>query len=298
MRDHFKKYCKPAAAVLVLCLTVVAFAYYFSNHPGTLNSLKHMSTWLLLALLAMYALLTVALVFIMSATLQIINVRMALKENFMLTSYSSIVNFFGPLQSGPGVRLVYLKKKYNVSVRNFAFATFLYYGFFALFSGIFLTIAALQWWQSALVIIAIITGSLYAINRQRKRATLQHFSVEGIVNLALATLAQVLIVATTYFIELHSINPHINFGQALTYTGAANFALFVSLTPGAIGFRESFLLFSRHLHHISSANILTASLVDRAVNVAFLGLLFLAMLGLHVRHRLAVKSPNTSEPKS
>src|SRR6185312_11421412 len=106
-----------------------------------------------------------------------------------------------------------------------------------------------------------------------------------------ATLIQISFVAVIYYSELRSVAPGTTFGQAVIYTGAANLALYVSLTPGAIGFRESFLLFSRHLHHISSTTIVAASILDRAVYVVFLLGLAVFVFGTHVNRRLkAVKA--------
>jgi len=73
------------------------------------------------------------------------------------------------------------------------------------------------------------------------------------------------------------------------YTGAANFALFVSITPGAIGFRESFLLFSQHLHHIDSSTIVAANLIDRSVYIVLLLLLAAGIFGTHAQRRFKIK---------
>jgi hypothetical protein len=83
--------------------------------------------------------------------------------------------------------------------------------------------------------------------------------------------------------------------QAVVYGGAANFSLFVALTPGAIGFREAFLEFSRQLHHIPTSGILAASVIDRSVYVAFLGLLFLMTVGLHVGDRFGKASEEAAK---
>ena len=76
-----------------------------------------------------------------------------------------------------------------------------------------------------------------------------------LIRLAVVTFLQVLLTAITYFVELKAVNPHIGWHQALSYAGAANFALFVSLTPDAIGFREAFLVLSQGISHVSTANI-------------------------------------------
>jgi uncharacterized membrane protein YbhN (UPF0104 family) len=66
--------------------------------------------------------------------------------------------------------------------------------------------------------------------------------------------------------------------QSVIYAAAANLALFVSLTPGAIGFRESFLLLTRQLHQIPNDIVFAASIIDRAFYVVFLLVLFVVLL--------------------
>lgn len=282
-----------AAAIIVLAITIGAFTYYIVKHPSTITQLRHMNPLVLVVLLALYLVFTVALAIITAYSLEVGRAKIPFRENILLTCYSSIVNFFGPLQSGPGFRILYLKKRHNISVKDYTFATLLYYGFFALFSGLFLCVNVLKWWQTVLVGLLIIVISV-AVLRRKKGANMAHYSIEAIVKLALASLAQVFVVAVIYFIELHTVNAHITFAQAVTYTGAANFALFVSLTPGAIGFRESFLLLSQRLHHIDSANVLAASVIDRAVYLVFLGVLFVLSLAFHVQDRLKIKKVERS----
>jgi uncharacterized membrane protein YbhN (UPF0104 family) len=88
-----------------------------------------------------------------------------------------------------------------------------------------------------------------------------------------------------YFVELRAFAPYVRIGEALSYTGAANFALFVSITPGAIGFRESFLLFSQKLHHMTNTTIAAASVLDRSVYVSLLLVMAIAIFGLHANKR-------------
>jgi uncharacterized membrane protein YbhN (UPF0104 family) len=165
----------------------------------------------------------------------------------------------------------------------------MYYGFFALFSGCFLLSGVFGWWILPLLGLTLVAIPLAMRIPHPFIKKLRALHMERLVWLALATALQVVIVSIIYFVELHSVNPSIGYHQAVIYSGAANFALFVSLTPGAIGFRETFLLFSRDLHHISSANILTASLIDRAVYVIFLGVLFLVALSMHASNYLQAR---------
>ena len=217
-----------------------------------------------------------------------------LKEHSILTAYSAIVNFFGPLQSGPGFRSVYLKKKHNVSLHRYATVTLFYYAFFGILSGVFLLSGSPKLLAVAIIgsLVLLGTAGLYTNHRWprlRKRFVTRD-NIRLMTRLGIGTLLQITLVTTIYWSELRSIDATISLGQAVIYTGAANFALFVSLTPGALGFRESFLFFSQNLHHISNSTIISANVIDRAVYVSFLGMLFLGTLAVHAKSRLGVKN--------
>lgn len=190
--------------------------------------------------------------------------------------YSSIINFFGPLQSGPGFRAAYLKKRHKINLKKYTLATLLYYGFYALFSGILLLAALIGIWSLALCVAGLLLVPV--ILRAIGYGALAYRHIH---TLALASLAQVLVLSLIYYVELRSLGSGAEYSQVLSYTGAANFALFVSLTPGAIGFRESFLLFSQQLHGISNELIITASLLDRSIYILFLLAMAVIVFGLH-----------------
>lgn len=287
---HMKK----LLTVLVLITTLLAFILFFAHHPQYWQQLKQVSPWWLVAVIALNVPMVGLLVLIYDACLGLCGKRLAWKENFFLTSYSSIVNFFGPLQSGPGVRAVYLKTRHKVRLRDYGLASLLYYGLFAFFSALFLLIGTRPWWQtvSALIIVAIGSWQVFrwVARRDKKPSETQfHWRADLILRLAVLAFLQVLLTAITYWVELKAVNPHIGWGQAMSYAGAANFALFVSLTPDAIGFREAFLVLSQGLNHVSTANILGANLIDRSAYMLFLLLLFVVVLATHARDQFKLK---------
>ena len=282
---------RQGVAVLILLATLAVFVHFFSTHPEYWQQLRRLSPWRILIILAGNSLLLLILAGIYRTCIELCGKQISRRENFLLTAYSSIVNFFGPLQSGPGVRAVYLKAKLHIRLRDYTLATLLYYGLFACMNVFFLLVGTRPWWETSIVVLAAILFSLGVIRwfqRRDKAGAAAQFSprISLIATLALLTLAQVSVQACIFYFELHTINPHIHFSQAVSYTGAADLAIFVALTPGAIGFRESFLVFSNSLHHISTANILSANLIDRALYVVFLGLLFLLVGGMHAKDKL------------
>jgi uncharacterized membrane protein YbhN (UPF0104 family) len=200
--------------------------------------------------------------------------------------WSSIINFFGPLQSGPAFRAIYLKKVHNISLKNYGIATLLYYGFYALFSMLFMLSGLMDWrLLVVLCLVGLVVGILtlrlpIKLIRQIRAMPLNH-----VYTLALATLLQTGLMIFIYLFELRAIDSTISFHQAVIYAGVGNLALFVSITPGAIGFREAFLLFSERLHHIPAETVISAMVIDRAIYVALLGISFFIAVSLHVQKR-------------
>jgi len=178
-------------------------------------------------------------------------------------------------------------------VRDYIFASLMYYACYAVISVFMLLVISRPWWQTVLGLVLVAGISYFVMRTYAKRNQDQPGSVDvgfRVVSwLFFVTVIQAIDQVAIYAVELHTVNPHITLGQAITYTGAANFALFVALTPGAIGIRESFLLFSERLHHVSTSNIVAANLIDRAVFLIFLAMLFLLTISFHARSKLGVK---------
>jgi uncharacterized membrane protein YbhN (UPF0104 family) len=282
----FRKSLRPVLATTVVILTIAIFVYYVRHHPQALHQLLKLPAQTAVVLLLLYTVFLVALTWIQRATLSLCEISLGRRESLLLVMYSSIINFFGPLQSGPAFRAAYLKRRHAVKLKNYTVATLLYYAFFASFSALFLMTYFIGIYALLAIVVIVAAAPLLLRRPQLVPQRFKALKLNHVGNLALATLAQVSIVAIIFFVELNSFGHHVKAVPDLIYTGAANFALFVSVTPGAIGFRESFLLFSQHLHHISSAQIVTASLIDRGIYILFLGLLAIIVFGLHAQNYL------------
>lgn len=277
---------RPVAAIVILIATIAAFVFYFVTHPLVRQQLAQTRPLTLLIILLLYFASVGALSMINIGTLKLCRVSMSSAESLLLSSYSSIVNFFGPLQSGPAFRAVYLKKKHGLKLLNYTAATFVYYFIFGVINVLFLLSGLFKWW---LLLLAAGAVAFALILRKTKIGTrLSVLNLGGWYYLAVATFLQIMILALIYYAELSSVAPGTSFSQAIIYTGAANLALFVALTPGAIGFRESFLLFSQRLHHISGAAIVSANIIDRAMYIVLLLVMALFIFATHARRQLRV----------
>ena len=287
-----KKTLSKVAAVLLLLVILGLFAYYISNHPDIIKSLKHLELWVLILLLALYGVMLTIWMGVYNTVLELCDKPLPRKENFLLTTYSTLANFFLPLQSGPGVRAVYLKKKHKVSVSSYIMASLLYFAIYSVISAAFLLVFSSYWYLTipAILAVALVSyGVIYlAKSRFEKKGNVLKLNLnkKTLIKLFLLTLSQLTLQTIIYATELRSIGLHFSVLRAFSYTGAASFSLFVSLTPGAIGFREAFLEFSRSIHHFTTNNILSANLIDRGVFILFLACLFIVMLMTHAKNKL------------
>src|SRR6478672_2499670 len=129
--------------ILIIIATLVVFTNYLFTHPEVITLLLSLPPAVLMLLAIAYIGTIVANAYVLSVSLKMIGKKVHFAENVSLTGYSSVVNFFGPLQSGPGFRAAYLKKRHNVSLRSFLYATVVFYGFFAVINALILLTALL-----------------------------------------------------------------------------------------------------------------------------------------------------------
>ncbi|MGZ6004529.1 MAG: lysylphosphatidylglycerol synthase domain-containing protein [Candidatus Saccharimonadales bacterium] len=279
---------RPIVAITVLIATAILFAKYIAGHPEFRQKLSETAPALLVGLLLLYFIFVIALAMINYAAVKLCKSSIPSEESLLITMYSSVINFFGPLQSGPAFRAIYLNKKHRIKLADYTLATFMYYFFYAFFSGLLLFTGILKWWVVPIGIILLLIMQQLSTTKATRYMGFNRLDIKQWYLMAISSFAQVALLAAIFFLEIHSIAPHTGITQALIYTGAANFSLFVSLTPGAIGFRESFLLFSQNLHHIDSATIIAANAIDRTVYVVLLGILALVIFASHAKSRLVI----------
>jgi len=287
---EMKRYAKSITVGTILLVTAGAFIYYLTHHPQTIDHLKQLPVVTLVGLVGLTIISFSCQILVMRASLHLYGKRMGKQENILFNAYSSLINFFGPGQSGPVFRGAYLKRKLNLSVKQYLLATLIYYAFFAVMSVLLIFIGIAPWWQTAILGVVTTIASSIIIRWYKRRSQIKAARLDSkhIAWIGIATALQLIVQAFLYGTELHTIGAHASIAQLLSYTGVANLAMFAALTPGAIGIREAFLLFSERLHHIGSAAIVTANIVDRGVYLVFLGLLLVLILSLHAKTKLQV----------
>ena len=284
---------RPFASILVLLLTIGLMVRYVITNPEVINRLKELDLIYIALIAALYLGIIAVLTIINSISVELCGKKISFSESFKLTSSSSLANFFGPLQSGVGIRAIYFKTKLKIPIKQYVVASLFYYALYAVMSGIFLLFGNAQYRLPllGLLILGAATSAWFIKWRVAKLTIKSYvFSPRIFSKLILAVFVQMILITAIYFIELYALGKTPSLAQVISYSGAANFSLFVAITPGAIGIREAFLLFSERLHHIDSQTIIAANLIDRSVYVLFLGLLFLWLLATHTKVTLKSNS--------
>ena len=275
--SYFKKF-KLGLAILIVLSTFVLLYRYISNHHEISKQLGRVSLLFMAEIILLYGLVLYELVLILKFSLKIIGVKISTLENFLLNSYSLMVNFFMFGQSGPGLRALYLKTKYKVKIKLFFYLTLLYYFYYFLIS---LGLVALSIYNNPttyLVILAVLTISFTASIKFGK--TFGFLSKKSMVYLFFITALQLITQTIIFGLELGRVSS-VSFVHLLAYSGFANLSLFASITPAGIGIRESILLLSRKFSHFSSASIVSASVIDRSVYIVYLIIILVFILVFH-----------------
>lgn len=287
----FKQKLKYLIIPTLLVFTAASFVWFFVNHPEYWEKLKSVSPWVIGIVVVLNIPMLLILTFLSDMTIKLCGRSINKRENFILTAYSTLVNFFGPLQSGPGVRAAYLKARHRVRIKDYTLASLLLLAIFAIINLLFLLIGTRPWGQVTLLLVVLGLFGYLIFGYIEKRDTnineskfrLNSKLLAGII---IGTFVQVSLMVVWYYIELKSVDQGVHFSQAVSYTGAANFSLFVSITPAGAGFREAFLILSKNIHHVSTGDIASANLIDRVSYVIFLGLLFLLVLSMHAKQKI------------
>lgn len=278
-------------ALLVLLTTIIVIVHYIHTNPEILRQLRQTRLIYVFVILALYSVVLLSLTIVNTISVRLSSKKIAFKNSFGLTGTSSIANFFGPLQSGVGIRAVYFKTKLGIPIKRYALVSLYYYGLYAFLSGVFLLFGSARW-RLPLLGLLIVGTVLTLIYIKRRSARVDGLALEPelLAKLAATVLLQLTSITLIYAAELLALGQRASVGQIISYSGAANFSLFLAITPGAIGVREAFLVFSENLHHIGRDVIVSANILDRGIYVVFL-LLVLAWLVLtHSRLKLRAYS--------
>lgn len=302
-------------------LACVVFIYsYVRNNLSDFTKISEISlSYVLLIGCACVAVMVVNGLFLRALTISF-NIDLNFFEYFSIAVVTSFGNLFLPMKGGAGFRGIYLKSRYDLDYSYFVSslaATYLI-GFniasmvalvcLALFyvssegcslpiTLAFLGIAALTSWA-----ILFRPPSLEWIPvRWIREPANQVFSGWNIIRKSRKTVLKLcwlsalnlfLGFAITWleFAAFHMKDTHgngIGFLQASIFSAIGALSLLISITPAALGIKESLLMFSSQFLGITQTQALTVSLLDRSVNVVVI-CLFFGFASIYINKKLKI----------
>lgn len=271
----------------LLVLTLAAFVYYFLNNQALFNRIGNLSWWQVLLIITGQSIVFFSNILVSIIFIQFIGKKLHFIDSTRITAYSSLVNFFGFLQGGVGLRGVYFKRQFAMSLKKYFALTVIQYLFLFGIAGIFVLVGisfttgiTSAFLLMGLGIIALVGGFvLFGKSNAAKKIQVKLGAVSQLLKARpLLALLSVIVLQLcgsllANFIELQAIGAHVSMGGLLIYTGTSQFAIVIALTPGAIGIREALLLIVQQQMHLTTQDIVLASTVDRAIYFVTLALI-------------------------
>jgi uncharacterized protein (TIRG00374 family) len=294
------------SSILTL-LFIAAFVAYLLANPGLLSPLRNVSLGILILIGLTKMSLHVVNGLFMQWSVEVFTKRMKLTEGVYVAVLSAIGNFFGPLLGGATIRAVYLKKVHNLSYSFFTSTLAGYYvilfaanSLLAILSllflrdnehttGLFIFFAA---WLAVMIVLMFLRLPKREAISKYERSRVTKFIATAVYDMELGWRRLIknrklvpklfflaccgfAITFITGYLEFGAIGATISLAGLGLFTAVSTSSMLVSLTPGAIGIRESLLLLTSSAMGVTSDQILQVAVIDRAVSFAVLGILYL-----------------------
>lgn len=276
----------------IVAITISLAIYFFSRHQYLLTEISKIPLYLIFLVIFLYLLIAFILSLLFIETIKINKAKVKLFSSILVNSKSLFINFFVPGQSGPAYRAYYLKTEHKVKLVDYSFSLLLYYAIYFIISLSILLLGAIKLFYCIPLLLVFYLTSYFFLKYYLGKKNTKRYEIkfDYILTIFALTLLQSIVIFTIYYLELHFVSNTFKLQQILAYTGIANLSLFVALTPGAIGIREAFLIFSRNITHIDTAQVAATSLIDRSIYIVFLLILGLFLL-INKSKGLGTKSP-------
>jgi uncharacterized membrane protein YbhN (UPF0104 family) len=307
---------------IAVFLACVFFLYsYVKNNLSDFTKISEIS----LPYVLLIACISLAVLALNGLFLKVLTIDFGIDLNFFEYLSVSIITSFGniflPMKGGSGFRAVYLKSHYDFDYSYFLSSLAAnYLVSFNITSLVALTCLAVFYFYLgafsfpvALVFLAVATVTSWAIfssppaldwiplHWARERANqvvlgwhIIRKSHKTLSILCWLTALNLFLSATCTWLEFAAFkmtdpSGHgIGFLQATIFAAIGSLAFLISITPAALGIKESVLMFSSQFLGISPSQALAVSLLDRSVTVLVL-CIFFGFASIYINRKLKIK---------
>ena len=293
MTKSSKQTLKKVIKLILVGVTIFLFGWYLINNIQDFRQALTISPLYIFLIAFGQILILFTSAAILKVLVSAIQGEINLKQSIQITLYSTIVNFFGFLQSGVGLRGVILKKNHGVNYKKYTYITLVYYmALLAISTFIILinsTALLLEYRLPIIVTLSMVATLLFSIKSRLREFTghekaVKLFKVFSMIDkktllaIVLLTITQFVGSAIAYGAELRSLGAALSISSLSMYTAVSVLSIFFALTPGAIGIREGMLLSVQEQIGLSNQEIIFAAVLDRSFFFILLFFCFLYIL--------------------
>jgi uncharacterized protein (TIRG00374 family) len=309
---------KKNLGLIISILLIAIFLWYFVTHINDFGILLKIDFVFVILLICTYIGGIVINGIFMKWSIALFGKNIKFIESIRVSLISTVGNFFAPAGSGLAFRAVYLKKRHSLAYSDYTSIVFCNYIFAFLVNAI-LGLVALYVLRShysnsfiilaiffIILLIASITALFLRVNEKNKtyknklvarvmdalvkisngwRLILTNKKLMlGLFGLMIANTA--LLILSTYFI-MSAIGIQLSVASLVLFSALGSLSVFINITPGNLGVKEAIYIIFSTVIGLTTAQILSAALIDRVVLFTVIFLLWL-VYGRNI-HSFAIK---------
>lgn len=287
---------------LLSLVFIVLFVLYYINNPEAVTELRNYSVaTILLGAILTFVSITVNGLFL-KLVIDKLAKNISIAESVYTSLISTLANYVLPFRGGMGVRAVYLKHRFDFKYKDFI-AT-LYGNYIVVFmanSGVALVALMLFFIRDGVFspsLILVMTGILiFSISLASPRIRLDSLVLNLLdktrlpiarkISLKVGRVLQgwkiivqdrnllykIIVLAiinvstriSLFYLLFQALGLQLSFPQIILFTVISNLSIFIAVTPGALGVRETLLLVYSNFLMVTNQHILNVSLGERAI---------------------------------
>jgi uncharacterized membrane protein YbhN (UPF0104 family) len=288
MSSRIKKIYHTTLLILSVIL-IVGVIVYIKHSPITIDQLKNLHPIYMILLIGFHALGFWFLGFTQVMPLKKHNIEIKTNEWYGLSVVAELFNMILPANGGTGIRMMYLKDKKNLPIRQFLSMNFaviltgftmlgifgsLYFQYvlnkndnvFKLLESLFIALALSG---IMLLVFSEILGKLFKIKRKYS-PKIYLFDSKFALKVTVAWFAFFALYPIKIYLSFLAIGVHIGVSESFEISLILLVASFFQILPGNIGVKELITAYISSHYGIKFETALLASLIDRGVLLLFL----------------------------
>lgn len=285
-------------------LVILVFAIYFFLNRSIFEAFRNIAPAILLGIFLGYVGIMYTNGLFIKYIIQPFGKYISSMESMRVALISSLGNFFAASGAGLGFRAIYLKKKHDLSYKDYI--STLYGNYLLLFmicsiAGLLALLTAdkqqgVQFGGAVLFFVLLLAASIImsVIRIPSRFAKSKHHKLLGVIenmtagwhrivrkpallaSLSLLIVVQLILTMVIAKLEIVGLNIHLSLPGLLLFAVLGSLSIFINITPANLGVKEAIFLATGSIIGLNTQQILAIALLDRAMLFLTLGILWLA----------------------